>query len=315
MSNKVYSYGKQSIDAEDIQSVIDVLKSDWLTQGPTIERFERALCNYLKAEHAAIVCNGTAALHLTALALGWRKGDIILTTPITFLASANCIVYAGAIPDFVDIDAKSYTIDVNKIEDKIKLYRKRGKTVKAIIAVDFAGQPCDWDGLMTLKEKYNLQLVNDNCHALGAKYKDDVGYAVLYADAVCSSFHPVKHITTGEGGAVISNDKDLIEKIQMLRTHGITKKQELLEKFDGPWFYEMHTLGYNYRITDFQCALGISQLAKLERFISEREKIALFYNQVFKGDERFLIPSVRQHSRHAYHLYPLQINFEKIKIL
>ena len=257
---KSYSYGKQNIDKKDIKAVIDVLKSDWLTQGPKVKEFEKALCDKFGSKYASAVCNGTAALHLAGLALGWKQGDIVITSPITFLASANCILYSGATPDFVDIDSISYNIDVNKLEEKIKCYTQNGKNVKAVIGVDYAGHPCDWENLKSLSKKYKFQLVNDNCHALGATYKNNEKYVVKYADAVCQSFHPVKNFTTGEGGAVLTNNKEIDKRIKILRTHGVVKnnsefriQNSELKKI--PWYYEMQFLGFNYRITDFQCAL------------------------------------------------------------
>ncbi len=312
MSNKIYSYGKQNIDVADIEAVVEVLKSDWLTQGPAVSRFEEALAEKFGAKYVSVVSNGTAALHLTALALGWQPGDVVLTTPMTFLASANCILYAGATPDFVDIDESTYTISPEKLEQKLKELQAEGKNVKAVVAVDYAGHPCDWQRLRELADTYGFQLVNDNCHALGAEYRNDLQYAVKYADAVVQSFHPVKHITTGEGGAVLTNNGEIDKNIKILRTHGMTKDEKILENNDGPWYYEMHRLGFNYRITDFQCAMGVTQLNKLDRFVKRRREIAGFYNEAFGGDERFIIPPVAAKVKHAYHLYPLQINFGNV---
>ena len=250
------SYGKQSIDQSDIDRVIDVLKGDWLTQGSAVETFENDLCIYFGAKHTCAVSNGTAALHLTAMALGWQPGEVIITPPITFLATVNCIVYVGATPDFVDIDPVTYTIDPNRVEEKIKQLNSQGKRVKSVIGVDYAGHPCDWKALREIADSYELQLVNDNCHAMGASYFDDKQYALKYADVVTQSYHSVKHITTGEGGAVLTNDPEIDEKARCLRTHGMTKVPQQLEKSDGPWYYEMQEMGFNYRITDLQCALG-----------------------------------------------------------
>jgi UDP-4-amino-4,6-dideoxy-N-acetyl-beta-L-altrosamine transaminase len=308
------SYGKQSIDESDIEAVIEILRGDWLTQGPHVESFERDLSSYFGSEYCSVTSSGTAALHLTGLALGWKPGDIILTTPITFLASANCILYVGATPDFVDIDPQSYTLDHHLLEEKILHYRRKGKKVKAVIAVDYAGNPCDWKSLKSIADKYGVQLVNDNCHALGASYDGSTKYAADYADVAIQSFHPVKHITTGEGGAVLTNNQNIDKKIKLLRSHGISKEQNILEKNDGPWYYEMHALGFNYRITDIQCALGISQLAKLDSFISKRKEIAKIYDIAFNDDDRYVIPSVNSNVIHAYHLYPLQINFDILNI-
>jgi UDP-4-amino-4,6-dideoxy-N-acetyl-beta-L-altrosamine transaminase len=311
---ETYYYGKQTIDDADAQAVAEALKSPFITQGPKIEMFENELGKKFGSKFTSAMSNGTAGLHLIALGLNWKKNDIVITTPITFLASANCAVYVGATPDFVDIDASTYTIDINKLEAKLEVYRKQNKKVKAVVAVDFAGNPCDWDGLKSLQEKYGFQLVNDFCHALGAEYKNDFQYAVKYADAVNMSFHPVKHITTGEGGAVLTNNENLDRRIKTLRTHGMIKDASVLEKNDGPWYYEMHEVGFNYRITDFQGALGLSQLKKLDLFLEKRRKIAAYYDNFFASDPRFIYPHVSKDSKHAYHLYPLQIIFDKIKV-
>ena len=196
------SYGKQSIDQTDIDAVVRVLKGDWLTQGPAVNTFENDLKSYFEAKHACVFANGTAALHLTGLALGWQPGDIVITSPITFLSTVNCIIYAGATPDFVDINPVTHTIDPILVEEKIKTYLSKGIVVKAVIGVDYAGHPCDWKALREIADKYELKLVNDNCHAMGASYNGDKQYAVKYADVVTHSYHPVKHIATGEGGAV-----------------------------------------------------------------------------------------------------------------
>lgn len=309
-----YFYGKQTIDNSDIKNVVKILQSQFITQGPVSQYFEKDLCNYFGSKYATVAANGTAALHLIALGLGWKKDDVVITSPITFLASANCAIYVGASVDFADIDSKSYTLDPNKLEDKIKQYQARNKKIKAVVAVDFAGHPCDWEALSLLKMKYDFQLVNDFCHALGAKYNDDIQYAVKYADAVNLSFHPVKHITTGEGGAVLTNNEELDKRIKILRTHGMTKDKTTLEKNDGPWYYEMHEVGFNYRITDFQCALGINQLKKLDKFVHKRREIAKYYDQFFKGMDKVIAPAVSKNVKHAYHLYPLQIKFDELEI-
>ena len=307
------SYGKQSIDQSDIDAVIEVLKSDWLTQGPKVEAFENDLKSYFGSKYACAVSNGTAALHLTGIALGWKEGDIVITSPITFLASANCIVYSGATPDFVDINKKTYTIDPNLVEEKVKYYKSKGLNVKAIIGVDFAGHPCDWKALRSIADRYELQLINDNCHAMGASYFDDKKYAVKYADVVTHSYHPVKQITAGEGGAILTNSKKIDEKVKIYRTHGMEKDSNS-SKNSEPWYYEMHELGYNYRLTDFQCALGSSQLRKLDQFIIERNKIANYYSKIFKENLLIKIPKVSEEIKHAFHLYPLLVDFSQLKI-
>jgi UDP-4-amino-4,6-dideoxy-N-acetyl-beta-L-altrosamine transaminase len=308
------SYGKQSIDQSDIDTVIDILRGDWLTQGPSVEIFENDLKAYFGADYSCVVSSGTSALHLSGLALDWNPGDVIITSPITFLASVNCIVYAGATPDFVDIDPTYYTIDPNRLEDKIKSYSSKGKKVKAVIGVDYAGHPCDWKALRSIADKYELQLINDNCHAMGASFLSDIQYAVKYADVVIQSYHPVKHITTGEGGAVLTNISEIDSKVRTLRSHGITKDMSILEKTDGPWYYEMHELGYNYRITDFQCALGSNQLKKLDKFVAKRRQIADQYDALFKNNKLLTIPKAQINANHSYHLYPLIIDFEKAQL-
>jgi len=308
------SYGKQSIDQTDIDAVVRVLKGDWLTQGPAVNTFENDLKSYFGAKHACVVANGTAALHLTGLALGWQPGDIVITSPITFLSTVNCIIYAGATPDFVDINLVTHTIDPILVEEKIKTYQSKGITVKAVIGVDYAGHPCDWSALRQIADKYKLKLVNDNCHAMGASYNGDKQYAVKYADVVTHSYHPVKHIATGEGGAVLTNNSDIDEKVRRLRTHGMTKDPEHLEKNDGSWYYEMHEVGYNYRITDFQCALGSSQLKKLDAFVKKRCDIAKKYDEVFSNNDLFKISLSNKSVKHSYHLYPLQIDFDKLTL-
>ena len=261
-----------------------------LTQGKAVDTFENDLKNYFCSKNACVVANGTAALHLTGLALGWRTGDVVITSPITFLSTANCIVYAGATPDFVDIDPVSYTVNPNKLEDRIKYYQSKGVKVKAVIGVDFAGHPCDWISLREIADKYDLQLVNDNCHAMGASYYGNKNYGLRYADVVTQSYHPVKNITTGEGGSVLTNDLEVDEKVRNFRAHGVIKSPEQLEKNDGPWYYEMKEVGYNYRITDFQCALGSSQIKKLDDFVQRRREIAGSYDLSFSIIDNLKIP-------------------------
>ncbi len=302
------SYGKQYIDSEDISAVRKVLQSNWLTQGPLINKFEFELKKYFGAKYCSVVSNGTAALHLAGLALGWEKGDIILTSPISFLATSNCILYSGATPDFIDIDKTNYNIDINKLEERLKKLKFSSKKVVAVVATDYAGNPCNWKALKKIALKYNIKLINDNCHAIGATYYKDKSYAVKYADIVTHSYHPVKNITTGEGGAILTNNKEIFKKINTLRSHGIQKNTK-----KGLWHYEMHELGYNYRISDIQCALGISQLKKINKFIKRKREIAKLYDEQFSKNNIYKIPSVEKNYGHAYHLYPLQINFNKEK--
>ena len=312
--SKEISYGKQTIDQTDIDAVIKVLEGDWLTQGPAVEKFEIDLKNYFGVDHSCAVSNGTAALHLAGLALGWKPGDTVITSPITFLATANAIVYNGATPDFVDINPKTYTIDPSLLEEKVNKHYENGNKIKAIIGVDYAGHPCDWEALRSIADKFEIKLINDNCHAMGAYFKNDKHYAAKYADIVTQSYHPVKHLTTGEGGALLTNNSELDEKVRCLRSHGMTKDLNQLSKIDGPWYYEMHELGFNYRITDFQCALGSSQLKKLDDFIQRRQVIALKYDEYLENIKNFVIPEFEDAVSHAYHLYPLQIDFNKLQL-
>lgn len=259
-------YGQQWIDDEDIEEVVKVLKSDFLTTGPKIEEFEKKFANYIGAKYAVAISNGTAALHAACFAAGIKEGDEVITTPITFAASANCILYQGGKPVFADIDPKTYNIDIEDVERKIT------KKTKAIIPVDFTGQPVDIDAVNDIAKKYGLIVIEDAAHSFGAEYKDKkIGSLV---DMTTFSFHPVKHITTGEGGMITTNDDKLYNKLKLFRTHGITRDKEMLHnKEEGPWFYEQLELGYNYRMTDIQAALGISQLNKINGFLKRRRKL------------------------------------------
>lgn len=308
------SYGKQTIDEDDLLAVSDSLKSDWLTQGPQIEIFEKDLKDYFGSKYCKVVSNGTAALHLTALALGWKKGDLILTSPLSFVATANCALYVGANVDFVDISLDTFQIDLVSLELKLNNLRSQGRLIKALIAVDYAGNPSEWIELRRLADEYGFKLINDNCHAMGAKYLNSEKYAVEYADIVTQSYHPVKNITTGEGGAVLTNDSSIDNKIADLRTHGITKDTSRMEVKDEPWYYEMQNLGYNYRVTEMQCALGSSQLRKLDSFILKRNRIAQYYDQNILDSELIQKLKVNDDSLCAYHLYPLLMDFKALGI-
>lgn len=290
-------YGRQIIDVEDIQSVINVLQSDWLTGGPEVERFENDLCRYVGAKHAIAVANGTAALHAAMFALGVDSGDEIIVTPMTFAASSNCILYQGGTPIFVDVNPDTLLLNPAAVEAAIT------PRTKAIIAVDYAGQPCDWTSLRAIADKYHLALVADSCHALGAEYNNHrVG---TLADITVFSFHPVKHITTGEGGIAVTADEKLAARMRTFRGHGINTTANQREK-SGAWFYEMRELGYNYRITDFQCALGRSQLKKVEGWIEKRNQLAQQYEAFFVANS-VIKPLVKQPNvRHAYHLYVIK---------
>jgi len=306
------SYGKQSINKDDVKEVSKALRKNLITQGNTVEKFEIHLSKKLKAKFCTVVSNGSSALNIVAKTLEWSKNDFVLTTPISFIATSNCILNQGATPFFVDIDKDTYTLDPYKVESILKRNSFLRKRVKALISVDYAGHPSDWQFLKYLSNKYKFTLINDNCHALGSKYNDDTGYAVKYADIITLSFHPVKQITTGEGGAILTNSKMFDRRFKSLRSHGVFKNQDLIKK-KGIWYQEFKELSSNFRMNDFQAALGISQLKRLNKFIKKRKKIAQVYDLEFKKDHRFRIPSTKKNNSHSYHLYPLLINFEKIK--
>ena len=306
-AQKKHPYGRQSISESDIRSVVTVLRSDFLTQGPLVGKFEESLCRYTGAKHAVAVANGTIALHLATLALNIGRGDEAITSPNTFLASANCIAYCGGNPTFADIEPTTANIDPKNIETKIT-----SKT-KAIIPVHFAGQSCDMAAIQKIARKYGLKIIEDAAHAIGSDYKDSKVGSCKYSDLTTFSFHPVKTITTGEGGAIMTNDDELYEKLLMLRSHGMTKSPKRLEKNGGAWYYEMQMLGYNGRITDIQSALGISQLKRLEKFKAKRRKLVETYRKLLEGDERFSMLEEKSYSNTCFHLCPALLNFDIVR--
>ena len=313
MITKPISYGRQHITDEDIAAVVETLKSDYLTQGPKINEFEDKFAAYIGAKYNVLVSNGTAGLHLAAMALDIQPGDKIITTPITFVASANGFRYCGAEVVFCDINPENFLLNLDKLEDMLKAAPKG--TYKAVVPVDFAGYPYNIERLRTLADEYDFAIVEDACHAPGGSFTDSKGMKHMvgdcaYADMTVFSFHPVKHIATGEGGSITTNRKDLYDKLALYRTHGITKDPEQLEKVDGGWYYEMQELGYNYRITDFQAALGISQLSRLNWSIERRQAIAARYNEAFAGT-CITTPKVDANVSHAYHLYVIQLENRK----
>jgi len=302
-------YGSHTINTQDVKSVEKVLRKSFLSQGPQVNQFENRLKEKFVARYCSVVSSGTAALHLSVMSLSLPKNSKVVTTPLTFVATSNSILMNGHKPELVDIDSSSYTIDLNKLEYKLK----NDKKIKAVIAVDYAGNTCDWESLNFLKKKYKVKLLNDNCHAIGTKYKGSEKYACKFADIVTQSYHPVKAITTAEGGAIFTNNKKISEKVNLLKNHGINRNKTLLNK-NGAWFYEIKNLGYNYRLSDIQCALGISQLKKLNSFILSRRKLAKIYDKEFMNVDKLEIPVARKNSYHSYHLYPLLIDFNKTKL-
>lgn len=295
-------YGRQSIDENDIQSVVEVLKSDFLTTGPAIADFEKKVADYTGAKYAVAISNGTAALHAACFAAGIGEGDEVITTPVTFAASSNCVLYMGGTPVFADIDMKTYNICPEDIEKKIT-----AKT-KAIIPVHFTGQPCDMDKINEIAKRHKLMVIEDAAHALGAVYKGRKIGSI--SDMTTFSFHPVKHITTGEGGMIVTNNEKLYERLKLFRSHGITREEKLLLKNEGPWYYEQQALGYNYRITDIQCALGCSQMNKLDMFLEKRRDIAERYNKAFAGNKNIVAPYQDESGINAYHLYVIWVKPE-----
>ena len=292
-------YGRQSIGKEDIQSVIEVLQSDYLTTGPRIAEFEKKVADYVGAKYAVAVSSGTAALHIACLAAGIADGDEVITSPITFAASANCVLYCGGVPVFADINPDTYNIDATEVMAKIT-----SKT-KAIIPVHYTGQPCDMDAITEVARKNNLIVIEDAAHALGAVYKGRRIGSI--SDMTCFSFHPVKPITTGEGGMVVTDEKDLYKRLLLFRSHGITREKELLMDNEGDWYYEQLELGYNYRITDISCALGISQMNKLDTFLKKRREIANKYDEAFMNNGNIKIPFQLEASQSGWHLYMIQV--------
>jgi UDP-4-amino-4,6-dideoxy-N-acetyl-beta-L-altrosamine transaminase len=307
MKTDFISYGKQWISEDDVQAVVDVLHSDYLTQGPEVQKFENKICEYTGAKYCVAVANGTAALHLAVAALGLKPGCEGITTPITFAASANCMLYNEIIPRFVDIDAHTYNIDPEKISDSIT------DSTKLLIPVHFAGQTADMPRIHKIAEDNNLFMIEDAAHAIGSQYADGsyVGNC-KYSDLTTFSFHPVKTITTGEGGAITTNSKELYERLLMLRSHGITKDENKLSMNPGPWYYEMQELGFNYRLTDMQAALGISQLSRLDEFKARRREIIAYYNEAFKEIHWITVPSEVEGLSSCFHLYVVLIDFQKI---
>lgn len=299
------SYGHQCIDDDDIQAVVSVLKSDFLTQGPAIAQFEKDICAVTGAKYCVALSNATAALHIAVTALEPKEGDEGITTPNTFLASSNCFVYNGMKPVFTDIDARTYNIDASRISEHIS-----AKT-RVLIPVHFAGQVCDMRSIKKIADEHNLAVIEDAAHAIGSQYEDGsyVG-CCKYSDMTVFSFHPVKTITTGEGGAITTNSEKLYNKLLKLRSHGTTKIASELTQNPGPWYYEMQTLGFNYRMTEMQAALGISQLKKLTMFKNRRREIIAAYNEGFRGLPWLTTPYEAPGLSSCFHLYVAQINFE-----
>ncbi|MBD5376080.1 MAG: UDP-4-amino-4,6-dideoxy-N-acetyl-beta-L-altrosamine transaminase [Bacteroides sp.] len=307
---KPIPYGRQSINDDDIKAVVETLKSDYLTQGPKIKEFEEKFAEYVGARYAVAVNNATSALHLATTVLGVKPGDKVIVTPMTFAASANCVRYCGGDVTFCDIDPDTYLMDINKLR-KILSDSPAG-TYKGIIIVDFAGYPHNLEEFRAICNEFNLWMIEDACHAPGAWFTDSKGNKQKsgngqFADISIFSFHPVKHIATGEGGMATTNNPELYKKLYHYRTHGITKDPDLLQKNDGGWYYEMQDLGFNYRLTDFQAALGITQLARADKGLERRQEIARRYDEAFRNIPDIKIPKREKDLYHAFHLYIIQV--------
>ena len=305
--NKLIPYGHQCIEEDDIRAVVEVLRSDFLTQGPRVREFEDSLASYCSAKFAAVFSSGTAALHGAYFAAGLGAEDELVTSPMTFLATANASLFLGAQPVFVDVEADTGNIAPDLFEQAIT------KKTKAIVPVHFGGHPAELKKIAEVAKKHDLILIEDACHALGARYLDTKIGDCKYSDMAVFSFHPVKSITTGEGGAVLTNSEDLYKKLVMFRHHGVTKEPDTFRNkngYAGQWYYEMQYLGYNYRLTDIHCALGISQLSKLDRFIGRRREIVEVYSQTFQNNAFFDTPIEKSYAKSAWHLYPIRLKDE-----
>lgn len=300
-------YGRQDINQADIDAVIAVLRSDFLTQGPAVPAFEKAVSGYCGSQYAVAVNSATSALHIACLALGVGKGDSVWTTPITFVASANCVLYCGATVDFVDIDPRTYNLSVERLAEKLVLAEKIGKLPKVVIPVHLCGQSCDMAGIYALSQQYGFKIIEDASHAIGGKYQGEPIGNGRYSDIIVFSFHPVKIITTGEGGMAVTNDAQLAKLMMRLRSHGITRDPaEMTHAPDGPWYYQQIELGYNYRMTDIQAALGLSQMQRLDEFVSKRHVLAAQYDKLLKN---LPVTTPWQHtdSYSGLHLYVIRL--------
>ena len=305
-------YGRQDISETDIQAVVDVLRSDFLTQGPAVPAFEKAVADYCGAGHAVTVNSATSALHIACLALGVGKGDVVWTSPITFVASANCALYCGADVDFVDIDPRTYNLSTERLAEKLAQAEKSGRLPKVVIPVHLCGQPCDMAGIHALSQRYGFKIIEDASHAIGGKYKGEPIGNCRYSDITVFSFHPVKIITTGEGGMALTNNENLAKRMQLLRSHGITREAgEMTHAPDGPWYYQQIELGFNYRMTDLQAALGLSQMQRLGEFVTRRHVIAKRYEQLLSALP-VITPWQHPDGYSGLHLYVIRLKLAEI---
>jgi len=307
-------YGKQDINQNDIDAVISVLTSDFITQGPKVPLFEQNVASYCHAKYGVAVNSATSALHIACVALGLAEGDYLWTSPNSFVASANCALYCGAQVDFVDIDAKTYNLCADKLEEKLQLAKQNNTLPKIVIPVHFAGQSCDMQRIYALSQKYGFKIIEDASHAIGGRYLEHPVGSCQYSDITVFSFHPVKIITTAEGGLATTNQPDLAEKMYLLRNHGITRDPKLMNRPpEGDWYYQQIDLGFNYRMTELQAALGISQMQRLDEFVIKRHILQWHYDDLLK-DLPIILPYQSTDSYSALHLYPIQLKLEDIKL-
>lgn len=300
-------YGRQDISEEDIQAVVDVLRSDYLTQGPVVIEFEKAVAEYCKAKYAVAVNSATSALHIACMALGVTKGDWVWTSPITFVASANCALYCGANVDFVDIDSQTYNMSVSELRSKLERAKSEGKLPKVVIPVHLAGQSCEMKQIYSLSKEFGFKIIEDASHGIGGSYQGERVGSCKFSDITVFSFHPVKIVTSGEGGMCMTNDHALALQLARLRSHGIVRyANEMTQIPDGPWFYQQLDLGFNYRLTDIHAALGLSQIRRLDEFVSRRHEIAANYNQLLTGPW-ITLPWQHPDSYSGYHLYIIRV--------
>jgi UDP-4-amino-4,6-dideoxy-N-acetyl-beta-L-altrosamine transaminase len=306
-------YGRQEITQADIDAVVEVLRSDFLTQGPAVPKFEQAVANHCGAKHAVAVNSATSALHIACLALGLGPGDWLWTTPVTFVASANCGLYCGAQVDFVDIDPRTYNLSVERLADKLAQAEKLGRLPKVLVPVHLCGQPCDMAAIHALSQQYGFKVIEDASHAIGGRYRGEPIGNGRYSDITVFSFHPVKIVTTAEGGMAMTNDPELAHKMNLLRSHGITREPERMTHApDGPWYYQQVGLGFNYRMTELQAALGVSQMTRLDAFVARRHEIAARYDELL-ADLPVTTPWQHPDSHSGLHLYVIRLQLERIK--
>jgi UDP-4-amino-4,6-dideoxy-N-acetyl-beta-L-altrosamine transaminase len=307
-------YGRQDISEADIQAVVDVLRSDFLTQGPAVPAFEQTVRNYCGTRYAVAVNSATSALHLACLALGVGEGDVVWTSPITFVASANCALYCGASVDFVDIDPRTYNLSVEQLQIKLEQARQQNRLPKVVIPVHLCGQPCEMERIHQLSQEFGFRIIEDASHAIGGKYQDEPIGSCRYSDITVFSFHPVKIITTAEGGIAVTNHTELAEKMALLRSHGITRDPaQMTHESDGVWYYQQIDLGFNYRMTDMQAALGLSQMQRLDAFVQRRHELAQQYNELL-AHLPLTLPWQHPDSYSGLHLYVIRLQLDAITL-